>query len=159
MIARKPLPLMTFLLASLSMVAAAPKAAELDISQPWVREAPPTARVMAGYLTLSNTGTAAVQVIAVSSPQFATAELHRTVVEDGVARMEPVGQLEIAAGKSVSLEPGGLHLMLIEPGQPLQEDDMVTLVLHRADGLCMTLEAPVRRDAAAGDAHQHHHHH
>ena len=155
----KQLLLLTFLLANLGMFAAAPAAAELDISQPWVREAPPAARVMAGYLTLSNSGTAAVQVIAVSSPDFATAELHRTVVEDGVARMEPVGQLEIAAGASVSLEPGGLHLMLIDPGQTLQEGDKVTLVLHRADGLCMTVEAPVLRDVSAGDAHQHHHHH
>ena len=148
--------MLVFLLASLGPTAAA---AELEISQPWVRAAPPTARVMAGYMNISNNGTSAVQVVAVSSPGFAATELHRTVVEDGVARMEPVGQLEIAAGTSVSLEPGGLHLMLIEPKQIPQEGDSVTLVLHRADGMCMTLQAPVRRDSSTGDAHQHHQHH
>ena len=152
----KRLSLLTFLFAVLAPAAAS---AELDISQPWVREAPPTARVLAGFMNISNGGTAAVQVIAVSSPGFESAELHRTVVEDGIARMEPVGQLEIAAGASVSLEPGGLHLMLIEPEQALREGDSVTLVIHRADGMCMTVEAPVLRDTSAGDAHQHHHHH
>jgi copper(I)-binding protein len=154
---RRQLPVLAFLLA---LLAAASASAELVISQPWVREAPPTARVMAGYMNISNAGTTAVNVIAVSSPDFAKTELHRTVVEDGVARMEPVGQLEIAAGTNVTLEPGGLHLMLIEPEQALQDGDSVKLVIHRADGICMTVDAPVQRDTSAGDAHsQHHHHH
>ena len=147
-----------FLLAAPGLTVAA-AAAELEISQLWVRAAPPTARVMAGYMNISNNGTTPVQVVAVSSPGFAATELHRTVVEDGVARMEPVGQLEIAAGASVSLEPGGLHLMLIEPKQIPQEGDSVTLVLHRADGMCKTLQAPVQRDSSTGDTHQQHHHH
>jgi len=157
MTTRKRLSLLIFLLAVLT---AASAKAELVIGQPWVREAPPGARVMAGYMNISNAGTAAAKVIAVSSSGFAKTELHRTVVEDGVARMEPVGQLEIAAGASVSLEPGGLHLMLIEPEQALRDGDRVTLVIHRADGMCMTVEAPVQREALAGEAPaQHHHHH
>lgn len=160
MTTRRRYSMLTFLLVALGMLAAMPAAADLDISQPWVREAPPTARVMAGYMNISNTGADAVSVIAVSSPGFASVELHRTVVEDGIARMEPVGQLDIAAGSSVSLEPGGLHLMLIEPAQVLTEGDSVTLILHRADGVCMHIQAPVQRATAASDAQpQHHHHH
>jgi len=142
-----------FLFAAL---AATSVAAELDISQPWVREAPPAAPVMAGYMQIRNSTAAAVSVVAVSSPVFTRAELHRTVVENGIARMEPVGLLEIAAGESVVLEPGGLHLMLFEPLQDLREGDSVTLVVHRADGVCMTVQAPVRRDTMAGNAHRHH---
>lgn len=158
---RKRLSVLTITLAAaLGMLATASAAAELDISLPWVREAPPNARVMAGYMNIRNSGSTAVHIITVSSPGFTRAELHRTVVEEGVARMEPVEQLEIAAGTSVSLEPGGLHLMLIEPEQALQEGDSVTLVLHRADGMCMTVQAPVQRNTSAGEAHpQHHHHH
>jgi copper(I)-binding protein len=74
---RRQLPVLAFLLA---VLAAASASAELVISQPWVREAPPTARVMAGYMNISNAGTTAVNVIAVSSPDFAKTELHRTVV-------------------------------------------------------------------------------
>jgi copper(I)-binding protein len=143
----------------LAALMAAPAAAGLDISDPWVREAPPAAPVMAGYMSIRNGGTAAVHVIAVSSPEFARAELHRTVVEDGIARMERVGQLEIAAGERVALEPGGLHLMLFEPTQALQQGDSVTLFIHRADGMCMTLQAPVRRDTVTDNAHPHHHTH
>lgn len=153
---RNRLSALAWLLAALM---AAPAAAELDISAPWVREAPPAAPVMAGYMSISNGGTAAVKVIAVSSPEFARAELHRTVVEDGIARMERVGQLEISAGERVALEPGGLHLMLFEPTQALRQGDSVTLFIHRADGMCMTLQAPVRRDTVADNAHPHHHTH
>jgi len=135
---------------------APPAAAELVISQPWVREAPPAAPVMAGYMNIRNGTGDAVSVIAVSSPAFASAELHRTVLEDGIARMVPMGRLEIAAGESVALEPGGIHLMLFDPVQALQEGDSVTLVIHRADGVCTTVQAPVRRDTMAGHAHHHH---
>ena len=137
-------------------LAATSVAADLDISQPWVREAPPAAPVMAGYMHIRNSTADTVSVIAVSSPAFTRAELHRTVVENGIARMEPVGQLVIAAGESVVLEPGGLHLMLFEPLQALQEGDSVTLVVHRADGVCKTVQAPVRRDILTGNAHRHH---
>jgi hypothetical protein len=91
-----------------------------------------------------------------SSPDFDTAELHRTVVEDGVARMLPVPELTIPAGGSVLLEPGGLHLMLFDPVQPLQQGDSVTLVLHRDDDICLTLSAPVLRRTGEEDNHQHH---
>ena len=70
----------------------------LQVSEPWVREAPPTSRVLAAYLTLVNTGDNTVTVTAISSPDFKNAEIHRTVIEAGVARMLPVKQLEVPAG-------------------------------------------------------------
>lgn len=145
-----------FLLAVLGLIPAANASTALEISQPWVREAPPGARVMAGYLNIRNGGAATVTVMAISSPDYARAEIHRTVVEDGIARMQPVEQLEIPADSAISLEPGGLHLMLFEPGRPLQEGDTVTLIIHRADGACMTVEVQVKRDSSAAHAHHHH---
>lgn len=57
------------------------------------------------------------------------AELHRTVVHDGVARMEPVPALTVAPGATVTLAPGGLHLML--PAR----DAAPVLELRTADGV------------------------
>jgi copper(I)-binding protein len=145
------------LLAALSLVASQPAAAGLVVESPWVAEAPPTARVLAGYMRITNPGEAPVTVTAVSSPDFDSAELHRTVLEDGVASMQPVAQLEIPASGSITLEPGGLHLMLFNPRQPLQAGDTVTLILSHSDGACVTLSAPVVRRTGAG--HDHHHHH
>jgi copper(I)-binding protein len=127
----------------------------LTISEPWIREAPPTVRVMAGYLTINNAGDTPVTVTTISSPDFEAAEIHRTVVEAGVARMLPVKQLDIPANSQLKLEPGGLHLMLFEPQRPLPEGTTVTLIIHRSNGSKVTATAPVIRKI--GEDHSHHH--
>jgi copper(I)-binding protein len=128
----------------------------MDVIDGWVREAPPTSRVLAAYMQIINLTDGDLTVTGVTSPDFETADLHRTVVEEGVARMLPVPELTIPAGSSVTLEPGGLHLMLFDPVRPLQEGDSVTLVLHRSDAICITLSVPVLR--GTGAEHVHHQH-
>jgi len=129
---------------------------ELQVTEPWVREAPPTSRVSAGYLKLVNNRENKVTVTAISSPDFENAEIHRTVIEDGIARMLPVKQLDVPASSQLSLEPGGLHLMLFEPHRSLAEGETVTLVIHLENGNQMTILAPVIRKT--GEDHSHHHH-
>ena len=128
----------------------------LQVSEPWVREAPPTSRVLAGYLTLVNTGDNTVTVTAISSPDFKNAEIHRTVIEAGVARMLPVKQLEVPAGGQLMLEPGGHHLMLFDPLRTLTAGETVTLIIHMNNGNQLSATAPVIRKT--GEDHSHHHH-
>ncbi len=130
--------------------------ATLEISEAWVREAPPTARMMAGYMTINNTSDTPATVISISSPDYDSAEIHRTVIEDGVARMLPVRQLEIPANSQVKLEPGGLHLMLFEPQRPLPEGETVTFIIHLDDSNSVSTTSPVVRKT--GEDHSHHHH-
>jgi periplasmic copper chaperone A len=129
----------------------------LTVEEPWIREAPPTASVMAGYMTLLNAGDTPVTVTAISSPDFKAAEIHRTVVEDGVARMLPVSQLVIPANSPVKLEPGGLHLMLFEPQRPLPAGETATLIIHDSNDSKVTATATVIRKT--GEDHSHHQHH
>jgi len=131
-------------------------ASSMDVTGGWIREAPPTSRVLAAYMRISNLTEADLTVTGITSPDFESAELHRTVVEEGVARMLPVPELTIPAAGSVLLEPGGLHLMLFNPVRPLQQGNSVTLVLHRTDGICITLSVPVLH--RTGDESTHHHH-
>lgn len=128
----------------------------LEVNEPWIREAPPTASVMAGYMTMVNSGDTAVTVTSISSPDFENAEIHRTVVEAGVARMLPVRQLEIPANSRLKFEPGGLHLMLFDPQRPLLEGETVTLIIHGSHSGDVTVTAPVLRKT--GEDHSHHHH-
>lgn len=127
---------------------------ELQVTEPWVREAPPGTTVLAGYLTLSNTGDTALVIEDVSSPDFNTIEIHRSWIEDGIARMQPVSDLTIPAGESISLEPGGYHLMLFQPVRALAAGDNVTLRLQPSTGSCVTATAPVLRKHETS-AHQH----
>jgi copper(I)-binding protein len=117
----------------------------MDVTGGWVREAPPTSRVLAAYMQIVNLTDKDLTITSITSPDFDSAELHRTVVEGGMARMLPVPELTLPAAGSVLLEPGGLHLMLFDPVRPLAQGDSVTLVLHRNDGICVTLSVPVLR--------------
>jgi copper(I)-binding protein len=130
--------------------------ATLEISEAWVREAPPTARMMAGYMTINNSGDAAITVTSISSPDFDSAEIHRTVIEEEVARMLPVRQLEIPANSQVKLEPGGLHLMLFDAKRPLPEGETVTFIIHLDGSNSVSITSPVVRKT--GEDHSHHHH-
>ena len=119
------------------------------IESPWVRAAPPGAASLAGYLVLRNPCATAVEVADVESKDFGMPMIHRTVVEDGVSRMRPAGKLVVAPGESLRFEPGGLHLMLMRPLQPLAEGDVARVRLVLADGRRVFAEFPVRREAPA----------
>lgn len=147
------------LFALLMLAALAARADGLQVEAPWVRAGPPTARVMAGYLTLHNNGETPREIVRVTSPAFARVEMHLSRIEDGMARMIPQDALRIPAGGKLELAPGGYHLMLFEPAAPLQVDDTVELTLHAGDGDRVQVKAVVRMPAAAGEDHSHHQHH
>jgi periplasmic copper chaperone A len=57
-------------------------------------------------------------------------ELHQTVDEDGMTRMRRVDGIDVQADESVRLEPGGLHLMLIDVNRRVVRGDSVELRLR-----------------------------
>jgi copper(I)-binding protein len=128
-------------------------AASLEVRDAWIREAPPTASVLAAYMVIRNPGTVPVEITNVSGPEFGRAEMHRTVVEGGVATMVAIRKLEIAPGEQIALEPGGTHLMLIDPRRPLRAGDTATLTFQDAGGRTSTFSVPVTRETGESDRH------
>ena len=123
----------------------------------WVREAPPASTVLAAYMVLKNTADTPRSITRVDSPDFRECQIHRTVIADGIAKMLPVEKLQLPVDGSIVLEPGGLHLMLIEPQRSLRDGDTVVLVIHADNGESITIDAPVvRKTDTAGHAHHHH---
>jgi protein SCO1/2 len=111
----------------------------------WIREAPPGATVMAGYLELRN-GTSRPQVlIAASSSGFADVMMHRTVLKDGIASMEHLSQVELAPDAILSFVPGGHHLMLMRPKRVLRAGDSVVVKLEFRGGLVLPVAFEVRK--------------
>ena len=130
---------------------------ELTVADAWVRLAPPTAPVMAGYLTLANTGKDAVTLRGGSSADFERVELHNMTHENGVMQMRKLDAIEVPPGGEVALAPGGMHLMLIGPKHSLVAGDQVEIVLQVCDGQQQTVSLPVREAApAAADEHSQH---
>ncbi len=148
------------LVASLCMLQTVQAESPVAIDSAWIREAPPATPVLAAYMNVRNGGATDQQITGMESPDFSSAEIHRTVVEDGVAKMLPVDTLNVAAGDSVNLEPGGLHVMLFDPQRPLRAGDTTTLIVHMASGAAITVTATVMRKAGddGADDHAHHHH-
>ncbi len=114
--------------------------AELRVSEAWIREPPPVATPLAGYLRIANTGPEPRVLNAVRTPRASSVELHRTAHEDGVARMQRLRQLPIPPGGEVVLEPGGVHLMIFGFDGAPRAGDEIDLTLEFSDGACL----PVR---------------
>jgi copper(I)-binding protein len=88
-----------------------------------------TAKAGAVYMTLTNQGATPDRLLQITTQTAASAEVHESAEKDGVATMRPVEGLEIPAGGSVDLKPGGYHVMLVGLKAPLKKGDMISLQL------------------------------
>lgn len=107
---------------------------------------------MAAYMTIENPGASPRRITAISSDDFAEVQIHRSVLDKGIARMQQLEYLTVEPGSRLELNPGGLHLMLIEPVREFELGEIVLLELQEADGTVHSLGLKVQRTAAA-----HHH--
>ena len=129
----------------------------IEVRDAWVREAPPGTEVNAGYLIIKNTSSQVQKLQSVSSQQFQMIMVHESIMEGGVAKMRSADHLEIPAGKEVALEPGGYHLMLMQPVSRPVAGALIEVTLRFASGLEIPVMMQVKKDTAVdADEHQHH---
>lgn len=107
--------------------------------------APLTASEGAAYLTLVNRGPDADTLVHVTSPVAAGVMLHRAGPSGALVVMEPVARLPLPVGESVRMEPGALHLMLMDLAPVPQPGDTVTLQLEFSRGARQTIRVPIIR--------------
>ncbi len=136
------LPL-SFLLTLNILMTSTAFATELQLTQGEVRVPMPGRSVTAGYFTLVNNTTAAVELVKASSPAFARVELHQHIKQDDVMRMVEVEAISLDPGATLVFQPGGLHLMLFEPQIALTVGDSVSVTLHFADNTTKELQLPL----------------
>ena len=106
------------------------KLGTLEIGHPWTRATPPTAPTGGGYLSIKNTGTEPDRLISASSPAAETVQVHEMKMEGNVMRMRPLeGALEIKPGETVTLAPGGMHMMMMGLKGPFKQGERVPLTL------------------------------
>jgi copper(I)-binding protein len=106
------------------------KVGDLVLEHAWARATPGGAKVGGGYLAIENKGTTPDKLIGGSSPAAGKIEVHEMAMNNGVMTMRPVnGGLLIPPGQSVTLAPGGYHLMMMELKSPLKKGDKVPVTL------------------------------
>ncbi|HSO46634.1 MAG TPA: copper chaperone PCu(A)C [Rhizobiaceae bacterium] len=111
------------------------KAGDLTIATPVIKATPPNAPVSGGYMNISNSGSAGDRLVTGSADFAGKVEIHEMAMEGDVMKMRPVeGGLEIPAGGSVELKPGGFHVMFIGLKEQMKpgEKRKATLVFEKA---------------------------
>lgn len=126
----------------------------LHIDHPFARATPPGATAGGAFLTIKNQGTTSDKLVSARTPAAGTVQIHSMSMDGGVMRMREIGALDVAAGTTVALQPGGYHLMLLDLKQPLVAGSKLpmTLTFEHAGSIKVDVEVE-----AMGAAHPQQH--
>lgn len=97
------------------------------------------------YMELKNQGDKEVVIESASFAGAQKTELHKTTFSKGVHAMRPLKKLEVKAGKSLKLKPGGLHIMLLNLSKDLNMGDTVEVELTFKDGVKAKVKGLVKK--------------
>ncbi|SHE39972.1 hypothetical protein SAMN02745148_00351 [Modicisalibacter ilicicola DSM 19980] len=130
----------------------------LRLLHPFATPTPPGAPNGAAYIDIT-AGEEDVSLVGASSSVSEVVEIHDMSMEDGVMRMRRLERLDVAAGETLMMRPGGgEHLMLIGLEQSLQVGDRFPITLEFAERDSVTLEVQVREAGEEGQAAGQHGH-
>ena len=118
------------------------EAGSLRIAHPWARATPPRAGVAGAYMVIENTGNEADRLLGGTTDAAEKVQVHSMTMDGGIMKMRQLKDgLTIPAGETVTLAPGGYHLMLINPVAPLKEGASVpaTLTFEKAGAVKVEL--------------------
>lgn len=121
------------------------QAAQVEVTQAWVKPTIPGTVNGAGYMVVRNHGDQAVTLIGIKTDAARAAEVHQHVTgEDGMMRMRRVPELVIDANESVTFQPGGYHVMFFGVKIPFKVGEEVAFELQFADAEALMVNAEVR---------------
>jgi len=110
----------------------------------YARAVPPGQPNSAAFVSLTNKSDADHALVAAESSASKVVELHTHLLEEGMMKMRPVAKIDLPAGETVELQPGGLHLMLIDLARQLSPGEEVSITLVFEDGSRTSLKVPVK---------------
>jgi len=133
------------LLGGFAVAQAQSVADQVEVQNAYVRAVPPGQPNSASFMALHNGDSKDHALVGAESPAAKVVELHTHSMHDGMMQMRPVERIDLPAGATTSLKPGGFHVMLIGLTQPLVPDQAVSLSLVFEDGSKAQVSAPVRK--------------
>ena len=104
-----------------------PAAAQVNVKEAWVRATVAEQKATGAFMQLS--APTGGRLVEVRSSVAGVVELHEMSMEGTTMKMRAVPGIDLPAGKTVELKPGGYHVMLMGLKQPLKEGQTVTLTL------------------------------
>ncbi|MFP5467352.1 MAG: copper chaperone PCu(A)C [Gammaproteobacteria bacterium] len=116
-----------FITGLLAMTTAAWAQTTVKVEDAWVRGTVSTQKATGAFMRL--TPSANARLVEAQSPVAGVVEIHEMAMDKDVMRMRQIPGLELAAGRTTELKPGGYHVMLMDLKQPLKGGDSVPLTL------------------------------
>jgi copper(I)-binding protein len=117
----------------------------LVVEEAWGRPSPKSAANAAFYLVINNSGQEDDTLAGASLDICGRTELHLSAIDDdGVMSMQQMQQIDVPAGESVALEPGGLHVMCIDRQAELTPGDHFPITLSFVNAGEIVVEAEIR---------------
>ncbi|MBA4261103.1 MAG: hypothetical protein C0443_03525 [Comamonadaceae bacterium] len=104
----------------------------VKVEDAWVRGTVAAQKATGAFMRL--TPSANARLVSVQSPVAGVVEIHEMTMENDVMKMRQVPGLDLAAGRTLELKPGGYHVMLMDLKQPLKGGESVPLTLVFEDG-------------------------
>ncbi|MBK7658034.1 MAG: copper chaperone PCu(A)C [Betaproteobacteria bacterium] len=144
-----------FALAVAASLAAFPAAAQVTVSDPWVRSTVPAQKATGAFMKVKSDSEA--KLVSAASPVAKVVEVHEMSMKDNVMQMRAVDSLALPAGKTVELKPGGYHVMLMDLVKPIDKGAAVpiTLTFVGKDGKKFTQEVKAEARAPGDDGSKH----
>jgi periplasmic copper chaperone A len=127
-----------------SFAAVAGENAGIAVTDAWMRASLGQVPTTAAYFRIENKGAGEDQLVGVSTPVAGMSHLHESVADNGIMQMRAVEALTVKPGESVQLNPGGLHVMVMNLKAPLKAGEKVPLVLRFEKAGEIKVEAEVR---------------
>ncbi len=152
----RPVRALTRVLAGIALLLAgsgAPGHEGLEAMHAWARATPPFAALGAVYVAVANHGTQPDRLAAVRTLAAKRAEIHAQVHTDGLTQMRRLDGVELAPMTTTALEPGGVHIMLIDLARPLEEGDTFPITLEFDHAAPLEVQVEVRGAGAMGHDH------
>lgn len=125
------------------LTGAAVHAQTVDVKDAWARTTVPGQRASGAFMKL--TAREGTRLVGASSPVAGVTEVHEMKMEGDVMKMRAIAGLDLPAGRTVELKPGGYHVMLLDLKTALRKDSSIplTLVFKDAKGVESRLEVSV----------------
>ena len=118
---------------------------QVDFKNGWIKQLPPVVPMRAGYVEIENDSNQDVVITGMQSDAFESLELHETTMKDGMMKMVEQESFIIPANGSISLKPGGKHIMLINPLRTLEIGDKVEIMVTFGDNKARKITLTVKQ--------------
>lgn len=102
----------------------------LSIENAYIKQTPPNAKTTAIFLTIKNDSDKDISLLKAKTNLSEISELHTHANENGKTIMKEVPNIEIKAHSSTELKPGGLHIMIFDIKNQIDENTQTDLTLY-----------------------------